>query len=264
MTDWTTSSRIKVERAKEHIMDLDAKVRAFLERRPYEPITQEDPQTGERIWRVQARVQPDIRWGCIAGDAIHNLRSALDVLVYQLAFAKTSKHDASIKFPISESAKYFETRDLPKVQAAGAATVKLLKKIKPYKGGNDDLYRLHRLDITDKHHVLLMVGSSVARARLLPTFGGVPAGIYMDLTLGGESRRYPLKDGAEIFRLPGFPNITVDRAHMEMDIEFAFEVAFGQGEILEGEPIIPTLHQLTDMVQGIVESFALLPTGGHK
>jgi hypothetical protein len=43
-----------------------------------------------------------------------------------------------------------------------------------------------------------------------------------------------------------------------MDPHFTFGVAFGEGEIVEGEPLVPTLHQLAQFVEGFIESFVVL------
>ena len=38
----------------------------------------------------------------------------------------------------------------------------------------------------------------------------------------------------------------------------AMGVAFGEGEIVEGEPLVPTLHQFSQFIEGFVESFVAL------
>ena len=40
-----------------------------------------------------------------------------------------------------------------------------------------------------------------------------------------------------------------------MNPEFVFEVTFGEVEVVEGEPIIPTLHQLIQFVEGFIKLF---------
>jgi hypothetical protein len=42
---------------------------------------------------------------------------------------------------------------------------------------------------------------------------------------------------------------------MEMNTQFAFEVAFGEGEVVQGEPVFPTLSQLGQFIEGFVELF---------
>ena len=42
---------------------------------------------------------------------------------------------------------------------------------------------------------------------------------------------------------------------MHMNPKFGFEVAFGEVEVVEGEPIIPTLGGLITFVEGFVKQF---------
>src|SRR5690348_13381383 len=74
----------KIERAKHHIVDLQRQIRAFLDSKPYQFAIQRDPQTSKLIYYA-AHVEPvPLLFSSITGDAIQNLRSALDYLAYQL------------------------------------------------------------------------------------------------------------------------------------------------------------------------------------
>jgi hypothetical protein len=65
---------------------------------------------------------------------------------------------------------------------------------------------------------------------------------------------FPLEDGAEIYRVPtGLRNDPT--AQMHVYPQLVIEIAFGEVEVVEGEPIIPTLHQLIQFVEGFVELF---------
>ena len=44
-------------------------------------------------------------------------------------------------------------------------------------------------------------------------------------------------------------------AQMHMNPQFVFEVAFGEGEVVKGEPLIPTLHELIQLVEAFVKLF---------
>ncbi len=54
-----------------------------------------EPETGYHVYRVTAWHSDATirRWGLITGDSVHNLRSALDHLVWQLACHKTGGPD---------------------------------------------------------------------------------------------------------------------------------------------------------------------------
>src|SRR5688572_1441682 len=78
---------IKIERAKEHVQDLETEITAFLGREPYRIVRQDDANTGEQTYRVLVSEDGPLRWGAIIGDVIHNLRTALDHLACQLVLA---------------------------------------------------------------------------------------------------------------------------------------------------------------------------------
>jgi len=65
---------------------------------------------------------------------------------------------------------------------------------------------------------------------------------------------FPLEDGTEIYRIPARLRDN-PMAQMNMNPEFSFDVAFGEVEVVEGEPIIPTLHQLIEFVEGFTKLF---------
>ena len=108
---------------------------------------------------------------------------------------------------------------------------------KPYKGGTDELWILHRLDIIDKHRTLLAFGA------------GIPQGIA--LSRGYQTGRtridllpirpiYPLHVGQELFREPfdGKP---------EQDLFFVFQVVLNEPGIVEGKSILETLQCILDL-----------------
>src|SRR5256885_15014387 len=62
-----------------------------------------------------------------------------------------------------------------------------------------------------------------------------------------------LKDGAP---LPWEISVeTTGGPVVEMKCELPADIAFGEGEILEGEPVLKTLHEFLDVTNAIVEAF---------
>ena len=91
----------------------------------------------------------------VLGDAVHNLRAALDLLASELARIN-GKSDHSVYFPFAPTKANFpnaiKNRNFDK---AGLDAVTLLYTFAPYRGGNELLRALHDLDIEDKHTSLL-------------------------------------------------------------------------------------------------------------
>ncbi|MEX0833417.1 MAG: hypothetical protein WD276_06035 [Actinomycetota bacterium] len=246
----------KVERAEKHVADLQAEIQSWHDSEPYRLFAYDDPESGDKIFAVHVRAYPPARWGAMLGDVVHNLRAALDLLVYELLRKHDVEPTIQHAFPISDSAKEFESGGLRKVKGVGDEAVQLLKAIKPYRGGNDALWELHQLDRRDKHRFLVPVGSAY---RYLTIDGaemvkGVP-GFSKDLpslplNLKPADRLFPVQDGAELFRIAA-----AGRDQVDMNPKFTFEIAFGEGEIVEGKPLAETLQKYVDVTKGVLQPF---------
>lgn len=197
--------KLKIERAKEHVNQLDAELRAFHKWEPYHIVVKEEPQSGDQIYRMKINEQPPLRWAAIIGDIVHNLRSALDLLVNDMVRANHEIPDHHTAFPISCSAEDFEAEFLGKLRGASTEAISIIRNLKPYKGGNEPLWILHCLDIADKHRLILSVGTAYrnlimsARIRLPWKEGEIVK--FPPIAINPADRQYPLKDNAEVFRV---------------------------------------------------------------
>jgi hypothetical protein len=66
-------------------------------------------------------------------------------------------------------------------------------------------------------------------------------------------RTFPLKDGTTLVREPlgSGPGVQANAPY-----DFALEIAFGEGQIVDGKPIVPTLQEMTQFVEGAIAIFA--------
>jgi hypothetical protein len=253
------SARLKVERAERQIGNLLTEIGAFLRGDPYKPIRHDKGEPGGLMeWTVEVREQPSPDIGLMAGDAIHNLRSALDHVMWELLERNDNTPTRKTGFPIYDSPEKFKAEYPRKVQGASQAAVDLILAAKPYKGGNEPLWWLHELDVIDKHRVLLAVGSAARYdgfhlAIDHPAFPFKPHTV-MPFSAAGLGRPiYPLENGTKLCAMG--PAMFPDGAKMHVNAEFAFDVAFGEPGLAEGEPILPTLHHLTKVTKGVIRSF---------
>jgi hypothetical protein len=170
---------------------------------------------------------------CIVGDAVHNLRSALDHLACELVRANRKGPGPQTEFPILDgpitTAKR-EARFAAKVEGMRQEVIDAIRDVHPYQGGNNTLWRLHRLDAIDKHNVLLAgIGNITAIG------GPPPIGDQWDgnrwVSFGAPA---VLKQGNQ-FR---FLNTKVDKS-----TPFFAEVVFNQPNVAEGYPVILGLAQ---------------------
>lgn len=153
--------REKVDRSKKHLDDLVIARNRFFDPKPYVFESKRDPQTGFDIFSVTNLKAPPHEIGLIAGDVIHNLRSALDHLAFQLMLANNQVPDKHTCFPIFDDGPTYNANRARRVRGMAQAAIHGIDAAKPYEGGTNELWCLHRLDIADKHHSLLVTLVSV-------------------------------------------------------------------------------------------------------
>ncbi|MGO9530227.1 MAG: hypothetical protein ACLP3B_03515 [Syntrophobacteraceae bacterium] len=251
---------VKIERAKKHISDLESEVKTFFDSKPYKVGTKRDPQVGKLIYYiVRANTVPDCI-AAIAGDAIHNLRSVLDHIGQHLFLIGPNRPTGPQKwdyFIIGESATDFESKLQRKIKDFRPDAIDVLRSIEPYQGGKGHgLWVLHRLDIVDKHRLLVTVGSSfqsvdlVAHMRpffekmLTESFGSKDLPLltnFPSVFFRPADNLFPLKAGDELF---------IDAADAEVNekMQFRFNVALNEPGITDGKPLLETIHHLADLV----------------
>lgn len=242
--DALKSCRIKIDRAEKHLADLDLEIADFCQRKPYRIIVDEDTEPAVKIYRVKiVEPVPDC-WSAYIGDIIHNTRSALDCLATSLIILNGHTSNSAFEdayFPIrsdeaglsGDSPKRFFKRAGPKVE-------RLIRRLQPYsRGKGNALWILNKLDTIDKHRAIIPVGARTARMT-----------VWSSKPPAGELNKvFPLKDGDELFRSVFFEE------HFDTNPEIAFFIAFGEGQLVDGEPVVPALRQLVDFSKRVIEIF---------
>ena len=252
----------KIEWAKEHIAKLDVEVRRFKKSDPYEVVRYEEAKTGDTLFTLRVHSSLPLECNLIVGDCIQNLRAGLDYLARQLVLANDGKPTQNTAFPIYRSADEFEAGGLGKVAGASEEAMAILKRLKPYRGGNDALWRLHRLSIVDKHHEFITAGMahedvtmdmSIGLRKVAREAGFDWADEIPSATIGlrPADRQYPLVDGTVLYRIPA----GADPTEVDMNPKFTLQVSFGKSEVVEGEPVLPVLQRLVGVVEETLEIF---------
>jgi hypothetical protein len=184
-------------------------------------------------FRAQIRFDPPLPDAVplLIGDAVHNLRSALDHLACALADLKvpttSETGHAGIEFPIHISEHDFNAKGAGRIKRLPPSAQDEIKSLQPYHAGDNArhqfLWALHRLDIIDKHRRISVLGGRYS----------VPDSFIPQARQGNEvvfeGRIYvPFKDG-DIIRVLG-----VD-PKFEPDMAGTVAVRFGDrpDEIIE-------------------------------
>jgi hypothetical protein len=246
--------------AKKHIGDLDRVCADFIRSNPYTVVREHDRKTGEFVFKIATMqpIPPNI--DLMAGDILFNLRSALDHAAFY--FAGIQPHPPatkSIYFPIRDSAaKYMSPDCIREVQAIGHDFKRVVDAVKPYKGGNDALWKLHRLNNIDKHRLLVTVASvNYGRSETLKEWEKarddwtgkhpgqpfyVPEGVrrFVDPANPGAS----LKAGQELLR--------ISDAELNEKPTLLVDIAIDEAGIAEGELLVPLLNTMASTVLNVI------------
>lgn len=102
MVDRLASVRLKVKRAELHRKTLDDEGQAWVKRQKAAVIhnTDTEPPWHRLVVDAKAWEEPPPHWGIVLGDLIHNLRSALDHMIWQLVLANNRTPGRNNQFPI--------------------------------------------------------------------------------------------------------------------------------------------------------------------
>jgi hypothetical protein len=252
--------KLKIERAKRHIQELEAAIKTFHNSNPYEFPGQDDLHAGQYIYRVAIKKPIPIEISAIVGDAVHNLRCVLDYLVCDCIRAANGMPDGNSGLPVKREAKRLKPGSVPKIDGVSPRAERFFLRLKGSKGTNDALWYLHMLDIIDKHNAIVTVASAtiqvIAKVGVPGMFltaegtiaflGGGPGGQPYMIDAGTPDtffRVFPMEDNVEIYRGP---------AGFNEELKIATQIAFGQGQVAEGETVLETLIQLTNFVERVI------------
>lgn len=226
----------KLTRAEKHFNDLDLAIRMFWESKPYilaakpHPITEIDHVT---LYVETLQPLPE-ELSLIIGDVVHNLRSTLDHIAYQLVLANGQEPSRNTEFPIGDPAKEYTTSTHgAKVKGMATEAKELIRSLQPRNTGDMTLWRLHCLDIADKHRLLITTQHS------LDTWSAGP--------LVFDSWSFALSQGDSVVNIP---RPTYERLPLDT-YKITLDLVFGETEISAGESVLLSLRKMIEAVNSI-------------
>jgi hypothetical protein len=209
------------------------------------------------------------------GDAVHNLRSALDHLACDLVRLNGGNDDDRAYFPISiKSEMAFENKlkvgNNNKINDACSPVLNAIRALRPYwegspgmlenedearphpfsaerldSGGNWGLAMLHELDIIDKHRLVIATGQLSTDNKSVVR----PKGTLTLLLPLGESFQ-----DREIIRRIKATKILVPGETLDLPFDVTLDERFGLG----GYGLCPWLRRIADYIESLVKAFELL------
>lgn len=253
------SAALKINRATEHIEELNE---LFREKRPFGYVLETNTKTSERATLTKKNEAVVNTGALLCGDAVHNLRSALDHAYWEIVSPRldTDRELKSAQFPFSK------TRDgLPKAiqqrfaHYAGMGFYCALLKLRPYgePGGNELLYLVHSLDTIDKHKLLIPTAdytrvSSDAIIKFAPDF---PQNVQIgDSVVFGPGGRHIVWHFAGRLPTEQLGSIKPPTMHIfERELDVPVDIVFDIGTPGHGRPIIRTLDKMVDTTRETIE-----------
>lgn len=245
----------KLLRADVHIDALDEAVQDWLDRGGYTLVEKTDAQTGYQIICAEIKEPPDPDWPLIIGDAVHNLRSALDHIAFDLTVAYQEDTNPgqpisrdlirSSEFPViptvnertgmtGDAEHRFDSAAGSKLAGVHPDARAAIKAAQPYHRGaqseTHELWLVHDLDRVDKHRELIVTAAAAYVQNL--TLGGT--GFFPYLWIGGGAVEHGTKVAE--YAIP-----TGLAPHMQL--YFTRHIAFGEGTLAE-RFVVPTLRSL--------------------
>jgi len=234
MSGYVTGSRLKVKRASKHLNELERKPRVFLDRHPERFTTHLDPQDFNYvIYYIAPNRPPPVTFGPVFGDVVHNLRSTLDHIAWNLALRNLADTDCEpsddTAFPLIRnftdgSVTYFWNSAVDILPDA----IPDIADLQPAHARNPNdhpLAVLNRLWNADKHRFHVKIPSR----QFIPMF----------TSPGGTVER--LKDGTRRIRVPKWRK---DDFEPNLRSEILFEIP------LTGERVtLATLRLIHDFVR---------------
>jgi hypothetical protein len=169
----------KTARAKHHIDDLECEIRDFLSRGTFNVASETGQGPGEIVYRLQMSEPIPIGFSTTIGDALHNLRSALDCAAFEMACRHvrrnlTEPDERACAFPIYGTRdgldRFFS--DKSRAHLFGTSQQEAIRAVQPghlydsvaeearkrldrdREVAFDHLYLLNRLSNIDKHRRL--------------------------------------------------------------------------------------------------------------
>jgi len=226
------SWRLKLDRAERHLNDLDNEIARYAQTNPYIAARQAHCDRHSNCWRytLQVRREPDITLSLILGDAVHNMRSAIDHLAVAISDPKHRK-TASFpcftvdpdQFPVDHKLRKAFNRATAGMSAKALAQVKLCQ---PYQEADPVDRRRHslsvisQLDRIDKHREIVVFSSGLLNAgsqtvvrdqtmtQAIPVHGLAINGT--ELAHFGDFFIPPLQESEVHVEIRGTPAISVD------------------------------------------------------
>lgn len=250
-----SSAQLKVDRASEHIADLN---KMLSKKRPFSYVLETNLDTRQRMVRTEQDETIVKRASLVCGDALHNLRSALDQVYWQIVspHVPCEKERSQIQFPFCKDADQLERKIKKRLaDRVGIHLMSAIRELKPYMGsdGNHFLVLVHEVNIVDKHKFLPPTAdyTQLSSERLRQEVSDFPDHMnnvfFSSNGLGDVCWKF---EGVNTSRL-GKRNVETGRYEQKLSVPV--EILLKVPELNYSGPLIPTLYKMREATTNAIE-----------
>jgi hypothetical protein len=255
MTVSLSGCRLKLDRAYEHLETLANDIQRVMTEGDSDGVFEKfNGKKGEWIvWEVAPPIRKE--WSAMVGDCVHNLRSCLDHLAWQLVLLAGNDPTISTEFPVFKDSGLFKKKAGPKMDGMSSTAMRLIEDVQPFNTRQpeaeiDDLWLIHELSNIDKHRRLHFSQFTLMGGRCRLELPPGPTIQIVEEFPGG-----PLEDRTVIAHFRWDPSLLPPNAEVDRQIELSFDVTFAKAPP-EGPPVVDLEN--TGVRDLLVDLFAYL------
>jgi hypothetical protein len=245
--DQLSDAKQKIERANTNILDVQAQIIKFFSEPPphYRVFRQLSADGSKEALKIKIIREPTGQIAATVGDAVTNLRSALDFLMCELAI-KNKRNDLSgVEFPFADSReKFLLPYTQKKIQKLSPEAIDLVCNQQPYKGGNDLLWSLNAIRRPNIHRHLVVAAITINRTaghmRIEPGIGFH--------TIEQATPWLPSDREITVITFP-------PKAKLDYNLQVEMDLAIHDIEPIENQSIVAVLQQFSGLTSHILTKF---------
>jgi hypothetical protein len=153
------SPKLLLERAQEHLAELQRREKVFFGRQPYARIVEPDTDPRYEVHKLRFTAKVPGSYSTVVSDALNNIRHTLDQTVVASARALGATKVGHIYFPVCDVESQLEGAIRKKCEGVHPDVVDFIRKQKPYRGGDPIIALLSKLAGSNKHQMLAPIGA---------------------------------------------------------------------------------------------------------
>lgn len=256
----TDTALLKINRATKHIDDL---AKMFTETPPATLALRTNTNTSMRAIRTKSNKAVIDHGACVAGDALHNLRAALDHAYWRLVepYIFDPQKRKKIQFPFSIKGRDGLDAAVSNrfAKCVSTAFFDCIMSLQPHNepGGDELLYAVHRLNTVDKHMLAVPMVDvqtfTVSDIRCIDRSFMPMHNPELQITIGGNpniTTDWKSKDIRDEFLGRAVPPL---KSVFDYELDIPVNIVFAIRTTDDPQPMVETLYKMRDRCKEVID-----------